>query len=163
MVKVSNENEVAAYHVMRIFFAVIFVLYVISIWVFPEYFSWSENQVALLVGHLYGAFYLLMTIFMALRGGMWFVEFISKDAVCEFRYYLLTTPFSAKRMVRIPVDSLYAFKVKRSILTLKKTLILFQENEGKIFQYPPIPIGSLLKKKQQEIVEELKKNSVELT
>lgn len=163
MVKVSNENEVAAYHVMRIFFAVIFVVYVISIWVFPEYFSWSENKVALIVGHSYGAFYLLMTIFMAIRGGMWFVEFIAKDGVYEFRYYLLTTPFSAKRMVRMPVDSLYAFKVRRGFFMLKKTLILFQENEGKIFQYPPIPIGSLLKKKQQVVVEELQKNSVELT
>lgn len=161
MVKVSNENEVAAYHVMRIFFAVIFVAYLTSIWAFSEYFSWSGNKVIQIVGHTYAAIYLLATLYMALRGGMWFVEFIFKDETYEFRYYLLTTPFGARRMVRIPVNDLYAFKIHKSFL--KKTLVLYQEKGGKVFQYPPIPIGSLLKEKQQQVIEYLKMHAVELT
>jgi hypothetical protein len=98
---------------------------------------------------------------MALRGGMWFVEFIFKDETYEFRYYLLTTPFGARRMIRIPVNDLYAFKIDKSFL--KKTLVLYQEKEGKVFQYPPIPIGSLLKEKQQQVIGYLKMNAVELT
>ncbi len=163
MVKVSNENEVAAYHVMRVFLAVIFVAYIASIWAFPEYFPWSGNRVVLMVGHTYAVIYILVALILAMRGGMWFLEFISRDEFYEFRYYVLTTPFGAKRMVRIPVASLYAFKIHKRFFNMKKTLVLYQEKDGKIFQYPPIPIGSLLKQKQELVVEELKKNAIELT
>jgi hypothetical protein len=161
MVKVSNENEVAAYHVMRIFFAVIFIAYLISIWIFPEYFSWSESRTIQLVGHVYAAAYLLATLFLAMRGGMWFMEFIFKDDAYEFRYFLLTAPFGAKRLIRVPVEDFYAFKIQKRFL--KKTLILYQEKDGKVFQYPPIPIGSFLKEKQRQTIECLKMNAVELT
>jgi hypothetical protein len=161
MVKVSNENEVAAYHVMRIFFAVIFIAYLTSIWIFPEYFSWSGNKVIQIVGHTYAGIYLLATLYLALRGGMWFVEFMLKDEAYEFRYYLLSTPFGARRMVRIPTDNLYAFKIHKSFV--KKSIVLYQEKDGKVFQYPPIPIGSLLNEKQQLVIDTLKIHAVELT
>jgi hypothetical protein len=161
MVKVSNENEVAAYHVIRIFLAVIFIAYLTSIWAFPEYFPWSGNKVIQVVGHTYAVIYLLATLYLALRGGMWFVEFILKDEIYEFRYYLLTTPFGTRKMARIPANNLYAFKIHKNFI--KKTLILYQEKDGKVFQYPPIPIGSLLKEKQQLVIDTLKIYAVELT
>jgi len=162
MVKVSNENEVAAYHVIRVFLAVIFVAYLAAIWAFPEYFSWSDSKTVRVIGHSFASIYLLATLYLALRGGMWFVEFIHANEAYEFRYYLLTTPFGSKRMTSVADSALCAFKIEKSVMGLKKTLILFQEKDDKFFQYPPIPIGCLLNEKQQQVIEELKKNTKEL-
>lgn len=163
MVKVNNENEVSAYHVIRLLSGILLFIYILTIWVFPAYFSWSGNRVVVLIGHIYGAIYLVSAIYMLLRGGIWYLEFIHKDDLYEFRYYFLTAPFGAKRLVRIPTENLYAFKIKKNFCKLKKTLILYQEQEGKVLQYPPIPIGSLLIEKQQLVIDELRKYAVELT
>jgi hypothetical protein len=163
MVKVNNENEVSAYHVIRLLSAVLLFIYIVTIWLFPEYFSWSANRTVVIVGHTFGALYLVSALFMVLRGGIWFLEFIHKDDSYEFRYYFLTAPFGSKRMIRIPSENLYAFKIKKNFCKLKKTLILYQEQDGKVLRYPPIPLGSLLFEKQQVVIGELKKYAVELT
>jgi len=163
MVKVSNENEVFAYHVARVFGGIFFVLYLVVVWAFPEYFSWSANKSLVITGHIYATIYLLVAVAMALKGGIWFIEFSFKDDYYEFRYYLLTTPFSQRRMVRISAEELYAFRVKASFFGWKKKLILYQEIKGEVRQYPPIPIGSLMSEKQVIVIDELKKYAVDLT
>lgn len=162
MVKVNNENEVAAYHIIRILLATLFTAYVVSLWIFPEYFSWAGNHLVKIIGHSYGTFYILLSLLVWFNGGVWFVEFTFDDNVYEFRYYVLTSPFGAKRMVRIPTENLYAFAVKPSLFGIKKKLILYQEREGKLFEYPPIPIGNLFVEKQNEVLLELRKFGTEL-
>lgn len=161
--KISNENEVAAYHVIRIALASLFAGYVVSFWLFAEYFSWSGNEVVRIIGHVYASIYVIVSAYVWLKGGIWFVEFSFKDDVYEFRYYILTAPFGAKRMVRIPAENLYAYFLESTFLKLKRRLILFQERDGKIFQYPPIPIGSLMKEKQVQVIGELDKYGIKLS
>lgn len=160
MVRVSNENEVAAYHVIRVILATIFTAYVVTIWLFSGYFSWSNNATIRMVGHGYGIFYLVMTLLVWLKGGIWYVEFTFKDEMYQFKYYILTTPFGSRKMIRIPAENLYAFIVESSLLGLRKKLILFQEREGKVFQYPPIPIGSLFSDKRSQVFQELEKYGI---
>lgn len=162
MVKVSNENEVSAYHIIRILLAALFAGYAITIWIFPEYFSWAHNGVVRTAGHIYAVAYILLSVLVWAKGGIWFLEFTFNDDVYEFRYYILTAPFGAKRMVRIPVENLYAFAVRSSFLKLRKRLVLYQERSGKIFEYPPIPLGNLFLEKQKQVLEQLKKYGTEI-
>lgn len=162
MVKVNNENEVAAYHIIRILLATLFTAYVVCLWIFPEYFSWAGSPLVRVVGHFYGAFYVLLSLLVWFAGRIWFVEFTFKDNVYEFRYYVLTSPFGSKRMVRIPTEYLYAFAIKRSLINIKKELVLYQEKEGKLFEYPPIPIGNLFLEKQKVVLNQLKIFGTEL-
>lgn len=160
--KISNENEVAAYHVIRVFAAVIFVLYILSNWIFPEYFGLFTGPIMSKVGAVYALIYLLTAAYLLFRGGIWFIEFMVDGGFVEFKYYYLTTPFSAKRMVRICVDDLYAYKEIAGLFGLRKKLILYQERKGKIFQYPPIPVGSFIEAKRKEVLTEIAKYAVKI-
>lgn len=162
MVTINNENEVSAYHVIRIFATAAFVIYIMTNWFFPKYFLAFNGPIISKVGFVYAILFISASFYLWLRGGVWFVEFVYNDEYVEFKFKYLTTPFGEKQLVRIPVDSLYAYKIITSRFGLRKTIVLYQEKKGKIFQYPPIPIGSLVEKKRDEVMDIINRYAVKI-
>lgn len=162
MVKINNENEVAAYHVIRVLATAAFVLYLLTNWVFPKYFVLFNGPIISTIGFVFAVAYLVALFYLWLMGEIWFVEFVYTSEYIEFKYKCLATPFGDKQMIRIPVESFYAYKLDTYRLGLGKKMIPYQEKEGKIFQYPPIPIGCLVEKKRSQVMDIINRYAVKI-
>jgi len=137
---------------MAIFFAVLIVFFLATDWFNKPFLGLERSHLILVAACLY----LIITIFIFLLDLNYFYFSDDTDRII-LRYYPIRPIGSKKRSVEIPKIALANYKIKRSFLNLKRSLILYQKVKKNVAKYPSIGITSLSKAEREQLEKQLNK------
>jgi hypothetical protein len=123
---------------IAIIFTVIIVVFLASGWFEKPFLGLNKYQLILIVGCMY----LLIIIINFIRDLNYFY-FSDNGPIIIIRYYPLRPLSRSRRSVEIPKTSYAGFEIRRTMLGLKRILILRQIFKKSIARYPAISITSL--------------------
>ena len=89
--------------------------------------------------------YLILVVIARLRKLNYFYYNDEGDKIL-IRYYPIHPLVQKKRAIKIPKIGLSGYEFKKSMMGLKKTIVLRQKVKGKVATYPPIGITALSRK-----------------
>ena len=118
--------------------AVSIVTILVTRWFDPQLLGITKYQWVLIVAGVY----LLLVILSWVRGMNYFY-FDDRGDKIIIRYYPIRPMGRKKKAIQIPKISLAGFEIKRTLLGLRKILILKQHVKKRVAKYPPIAITSL--------------------
>jgi hypothetical protein len=107
---------------------------------------------------IYSLWSALIVILLLFRyGGFEFVMVDFNEDEIDIKYYRIF-PFGRKyNRIVIPNELLGYFKIQKGIGPLFSSLILFQNRNGEMAQYPPVGLAAVSNDMQKKILEQLNK------
>ncbi len=137
---------------LAIFFAVVIVFFLASQWFNKPFLGLERSGLILIAAGLY----LIITIFIYILN-LNYIYFNDDGDRIILRYYPIRPIGRKKRAVEIPKTTLVKYKIRRSFLNLKRSLILYQKIKKNVAKYPPIGITSLTKKERELLEKQLRR------
>ncbi len=112
---------------------------------FPDYL---EPQWALILLAAV-SFIILLAMLLGNHSYVWIV--VENDKL-KIRYYSVISFLRKFRAIEIPLDSFKGYSIKKSILGLRKELILKQKVKNQIGTYPPVYISTMSTKEHNALI-----------
>ena len=116
-------------------------------------FGLSRNEIAILIFTMF----LLFFIFHFIRNHN-YIYFSDTGNKLILRYFSLRPLEDKKNSIEISKNQLYKYEIKRSMLGLNKSVILYSRTPGGIAKYPPVSITALTNSDERKILESLQRN-----
>jgi len=151
---VINNKEFSAR--LRMSFMMFVLLYLVIL-VLAVIFHWSETHRFELY---WSVFFVLTLIFFFLRGYN-YIYFNSDGSKLILRYMGSQPLLYSNYAIEIPKSQFVSYKIFRSKLGLRTSIILYQRTEKGLSKYPPVAITSLKKSERRDMLDVLDKLSVQ--
>lgn len=138
----DNKKTTVRIYLWKMIQAIVTVILLIGImvsgWFEKDVLGISKYQWVILVTCVY----LVLVIIARLRQLNYFYFSDEGDKIL-IRYYPIHPLVRKKKAIQVPKIGLAGYDINRSVMGLKKTLVLRQKVKGKVAAYPPIGISSL--------------------
>jgi hypothetical protein len=128
------------------------LIIVLSIILFSDFF---DDPVLGISREYYILFFCLLYILINVYRfmlNMNYIHFDSENGKISIKYYSLRPFMQQRKAIEIPKNSLIKFELKKTLLGLKESLILYQQINKKIAKYPPISIAALKKDERKNLI-----------
>jgi hypothetical protein len=150
------DNKKTSYkiYLRKLFLAIIFTLVIVvflaSGWFEKPFLGMTKYQLILIVACLY----VLIVMVNFIRDLNYFY-FSDNGPNIIVRYYALRPLSRKRRSIEIPKSSFGGFEIRRTMLGLKKLLVLMQIVKKTNARYPPISITSLTREELSMLTRQL--------
>ncbi|MEA3447827.1 MAG: hypothetical protein U9Q98_05170 [Bacteroidota bacterium] len=128
-------------------YLVLIVLAIILHWSEKHYFELGLTAV------------LLLGIVWFLLCGSNYIYFNTEGSKIVLRYMPLQPFMAGHHAIEIPKSKFVQYKIKKSKLGLRTSIVLYQKTDKGISKYPPVSINSLKKSEKRDILDTLDKLS----
>jgi hypothetical protein len=137
---------------LAIFFAVLIIFFLATKWFNKPFLGLERYELIIISAALY-IFIILVIYLLDLN----YIYFNDDGDQIVFRYYPMRPIGRKKKAIQIPKISLAGFEIKKSMLGIRKSLILHQRTKKGTAKYPAIGITALNRKETDMITNQLKR------